>query len=301
MTQEQPSSLYIPPNCRPLSEDTAKQQIRLGIQGFPGTGKDWAVLGTPDRKQIGFPNCMVLNLDRGLGAFQGCDWIHEIPFWKISFGGKKEDQKEKVTRWLNEEGPKLTSNQTLIIDSLSTLEQIYHIWFKFNEVELAMTNSGKINEFAEWRLKEQWFNELHVIIKSFACDVILLCHESERPDKPTSVGQPGTYTGKIRPVLSGKFGDIVIREYTDWFRQHCGAKTNDPKPETLAAWRMTKAEFMAMQASFVGDTVYFWQTKGDDKFDAKASSLVNPPTYIPATYESFLKYSKYNNNNNKNK
>lgn len=290
MTQEQPNTnLYIPPNCQPLSHDTSKQQIRLGIQGFPGTGKDWSVLGTPDKTQIGFPNPIVLNLDRGLGAHSGCDWIYEIPFWKIY---KRLEQKDKMIEWLDKEGTKLSENQTLIIDSLSSLEQIYHMWFKANELQLAIGSNGQYNNFIEWQMKEKWFNEIHVMLKSFRCDIVLLCHEAERADKPTAPGQPGLYTGKIRPVLSGKFGDLIIREYTDWFRQHSGAKTKEPKDETLANFRMTKQEFFYMCDSFVGETIFWWQTKGSDLFDAKASSLINPPTFIPATYESFRKYQR---------
>ena len=284
-----PTDIYIPPSCRMLSEDTAKQQIRLGIQGFPGSGKDWSILGTPDGKQKGFPNPIVLNLDRGLGAHSQCTNIYEVPLYKMF---KRTEQKDKLVEWLDREGGKLTESQTLIIDSLSSLEQIYHIWFKDNESALAVSSTGAYNNFVEWNLKDKWFNEIHNIVKGFRCDIVLLSHEAERADKSTAPGQPGLYTGKIRPILSGKFGDLIVREYTDWFRQMSTSKVADPKDVTLAAFRMTKSEFINMQNSFVGDTIYYWVTKGTDTFDAKASSLVNPPTFIPATYESFLKYSR---------
>ena len=86
------SNIYIPPSCRTLSEDTAKQQIRLGIQGFPGSGKDWSILGTPDGKQKGFPNPIVLNLDRGLGAHSQCTNIYEVPLYKMF---KRTEQKDE--------------------------------------------------------------------------------------------------------------------------------------------------------------------------------------------------------------
>ena len=285
------TTLYIPPSCRPLSEDTAKQQVRLGIQGFPGTGKNWSILGSPDSAQVGFPHPLVLNIDRGLGAHQGIKWIYEVPIYKMF---KRHEQKDKLTEWLDREGSKLTENQTLIIDSLSSLDQIYHMWFKDNEARLAVGSNGSYNNFVEWQMKEKWFNEIHVMLKSFRCDIVLLCHEAERADKPTTPGQPGLYSGKIRPVLSGKFGDLIIREYTDWFRQHSASKNLDPKEDTLRNFHMTKAEFITMCNSFSGETIYYWQTKGNDLFDAKASSLVNPPTFIPATYESFLKYTRSN-------
>jgi len=282
---------YIPKSAVALSSDMSKQQVRLGIQGYGGVGKTWSVLGTPDQKQKGFPNCMVMNLDRGLGAHQGCSHIYEIPFYKMS---KKEDMKDKIMEWLNTEAYKLNEGQTLIIDSLSALEQIYHAYYRANEIQLAMGKGGRINDFAEWNIKENFFNEIHVVLKGLRCDVIMLAHEVERPDKPTIIGQPGTYSGKIRPLMTGKVGDSIVKEYTDWFRAHCCKKPTDPKPETLAAFRMSLAEFKTMCAEFPSDTLYYWQTQGDDLFNAKASSLVNPPMYIPATFAAFSKYQKTN-------
>ncbi len=281
-------AIFIPPDCQPLSSIIAKQQIRLGIQGFGGTGKNWSVLGTPDKKQRGFPNPIVLNIDRGLGAHSGCGHINELPFYKLH---KRSEMKDKLIEWLDKNASKMSEEQTLIIDNLSSLEQIYHEWYRANE-HMFISDKGQVNAFAEWQVKEKWFNQLHLLFHTLCCDVILLAHESERPDKSTTPGQPGQYTGKIRAVVTGKVGDTIIKEYTDWFRQRCCAKTQDPKPETLNGFRMTKDEFISMQRTFEGDTVYFWQTKGDDIFDGKASSLVNPPTFIPATYDSFLKYSR---------
>lgn len=286
------TDIYVPPNCRTLAADTAKQQVRIGLQGFGGTGKNWSTLGSPDKKQVGFPNCIVLNLDRGLGAHQGCEHILEIPFYLESFGGRIPERKDKLTEWLYKEGTKLKPAQTLIVDSLSKLDQLYHAWFKANENAIALGKNGKYNDFAEYQEKNKWFGEIHNIFGSLQCDIILLAHETEKADKPTTIGQPGMYTGKIRPILTGQFGDTIIKEYTDWFRQLCGTKTQEPKEGTLQAFGMTKQEFMVMQESFVGDTIYYWQTKGDDLFNAKASSLINPPTYIPATFSAFTKYRR---------
>lgn len=290
MTQEQPP--YVPKGCVPLDSDMTRQQVRLGIQGYPGSGKNWAVLGTPDRKQEGFPNPIVANLDRGLGAHQGCSHILEMPFYKMF---KSADMKDNIISWIDSEAIKLRSNQTLIWDSLSALEQIYHSWYRANEAQVALSpKTGKVNEFAEWNLKEIFFNEIATKIKWLSCDVILLAHEVERADKPTSIGQPGAYTGKIRPLMTGKVGDSIVKEYTDWFRQHAGKKVSEPKENTLAAFRMNLREFQEMQASFVGDTIYYWQTQSDDIFTAKASSLINPPLYIPANFAAFCKYRRYN-------
>jgi hypothetical protein len=282
------SNIYIPPNCNSLDKIVGRQQIRLGIQGFPNTGKTWATLT--------FQHPIVANLNRGLGAHQGRADVHEVPFYKSEVGGKREEVKDKFVQWLEKESPKLSSEQTLILDGLSDIENAYHIWFKANEMEVAISKTGRINEFMEWQIKEKYINEISFILLSLKCDVILLCHESERPDKPTTVGQPGQYTGKIRPVLSGKSGDTIIKDYTDWFRQHVAAKPTDYssiKPESLAAWGMKDVkEFKAMCDTFVGPAIYYWQTIGDDLFNAKSGSLVNQPKFIPANWESFSKYMR---------
>src|ERR1017187_902817 len=99
------NEIYTPPNCTTL-EKVTKQQIRLGVQGYPGSGKTFAALT--------FPNPIVLNLDRGLGAHQGRSDVIEIPFYQKAFSGGKETCKDKLVEWLEREGPKLTDQQTLI-------------------------------------------------------------------------------------------------------------------------------------------------------------------------------------------
>jgi hypothetical protein len=282
-------SIYLPPNCVTLDKSTSKQQIRLGIQGFPGTGKTWAALT--------FPNPIVLNLDRGLGAHTGRADVIEIPFYLPSFCGGKGELKDKLIEWIEREGVKLGAEQTLVFDGCSSLEVAYHLWFALNQHKF-LTKQGKVDDFAEFQVKKKYFGELHELFKSLKCDIISISHESERADKPTTVGQPGTYSGKIRPILTGAYGDIIVRDYTDWFRQHASDKPKDYTtltPESLANWGMkTKEEFKAMCDTFPRNTIYFWQLEGDDKFDGKCGSLVNFPRFIPANYKSFTTYMRKN-------
>jgi hypothetical protein len=104
------------------------------------------------------------------------------------------------------------------------------------------------------------------------------------------------YTGKIRPLISGATGDVIIKDYTDWVRAHVAAKPKDYKtisPESLASWGMkTPDEFKTMCDTFEGEAIFYWQTVGDDLFNAKAGSLVTPPKFLPANYKSFQKYQR---------
>jgi hypothetical protein len=280
--------IYMPPNCRTLDTVSAKQQVRLGIQGFPGVGKTWAALT--------FPNPIVLNLDRGLGAHQGRKDVIEIPFYEKAMSGGKTELKDKLLAWIEKEGPKLEAEQTLIIDGLSSIEISYHAWFAVNQ-HLFLTKQGKVDDFAEYQVKKKYLGEIFdLAIKSFRCDIILISHEAERADKPTTIGQPGEYTGKIRPLLTGAYGDTIVKDFTDWFRQHAAEKPRDfaaITPEALAAWGMkTTAEFKAMCDTFPRNTIYYWQCDGDNRFDGKAGSLVGFPKFIPANYQSFQKYMR---------
>lgn len=276
--------IYTPPNVFSL-ENVTSQQIRLGIQGFPGTGKTWAALT--------FPNPIVLNLDRGLGAHVGRKDVLEIPFYRSDFCGKRSELKDRLVLWLEKEGKKLTAAQTLVFDGCTSLEIAYHQWFAANQMSF-LTKTGKVDDFAEWQVKKKYFGELHELFKELACNVVFISHEAERADKPTTVGQPGAYTGKIRPLLTGAYGDIICRDYTDWFRQHASDKPTEDKltPEFLANWKMTKAEFQNLMTKYPRNTFYFWQTEGSDLFDGKCSSLVNYPRFMPAEYGSFEKYKR---------
>lgn len=280
-------AIYTPPGCNTLATTTSKQQIRLGLQGFPGTGKTWASLT--------FPNPIVLNLDRGLGAHIGRDDVIEIPFYQPSFCGSKTELKDKLIQWIDKEGKKLSSEQTLVVDGCTSIQNAYHIWFAANQHNF-LTKGGKVDDFAEWQVKKKYFGELHEALKYLACDVIFIAHESERADKPTTVGQPGVYSGKIRPLLTGAFGDELVGHYTDWFRQHASDKPTDYnviKPESLALWGMRDTkEFKAMCDTFPRNTIYYWQTEGDVLFDGKCSSLINFPHFMPANFTEFCKYQR---------
>lgn len=285
------SELYLPPGCKPLSEIKELPQIRLGIQGFPNAGKTWAALT--------FPNPIVANLDRGLGAHIGRSDVTEIPFYDSAFCKSIEpnytsaSKKDILIKWLETHGAKLRPNQTLVWDGNTSTQNAYHTWYDANKHKF-LTRDGKVNEFAEWNQKLSYYSALFDILKTLPCHVVFICHEVDRSDK-VAMGEAKRYSGKIRPLLTGQAGDELQSHFTDWFRQHTGdkpANINDVKEETLKLWRMTREEFKAMSSTFAGNSIYYWQCEGDDIFDAKASSLFNPPRFVPANFSIFEKYRR---------
>lgn len=283
------TELYTPPGCASLDKSNTEIQIRLGLQGFGGTGKTYSSLT--------FPNPIVYNIDRGLGAHTGRADVIEIPLHSAAFcktidpNFDPDRLKDVILTWLYKEGPKLTSNQTLVVDGNTGIQNAYHRWYRKNQRNF-LTKGGQINDFAEWTEKKVFFGELMELLKTLRCHVVYICHEVDQKDKNGPMGP--SYSGKIRPLLTGAFGDEILTHFTDWFRQMSRAKV-DPNTigdDVLKLWRMTKDEFRKMQDSFTGNAIYYWRTESDDIFDAKCSSLVNAPTLVPATYESFVKYRR---------
>lgn len=285
------SDIYKPSNSRQLSDANAEQQIRLGIQGYPGTGKTWSALS--------FPNPVVINLDRGLGAHVGRQDVIEIPMYDTTFCKTLDNQynpsrlKDVLVKWLDVEGRQLTANQTLVIDGNTGVQNAYHKWFQVNQM-LFLTKSGTVNDFAEWTVKRTYFGEIMEALKTLRCNVVYLCHEVDQKDKNGVQGP--SYSGKVRPLLTGSFGDELASHFTDWFRQHAQDKPvfNDTlrEEDVRSKWGMSKLEYKAWVDKFPRNTIYYWQTESDNIFDAKASSLVNFPRFIPADFTSFAKFRR---------
>jgi hypothetical protein len=274
-------SIYTPPNCFTLDKSTTRPQIRLGIQGYSGTGKTFGALS--------FPNPIVLNLDRGLGCHAGRTDVIEVPFYKKEFSGNSLGElKDRLMEWINKEAKKLSPEQTLVFDGCTSLQNAYHAWFKANQ-HLFLTKAGKVDDFAEWREKKNYYAEIMETFKMLSCDVIFIAHETAQKDKD------GGYTGKIRPLLTGQFGDEIVNHFSDWLRQLSNEKPTDfslIKEESLKKWEMTIKEFKEFCDNISNNSIYYWQTSSDNIFDGKVSSLVNCPMFVPANYSTFQKYSR---------
>lgn len=280
--------MYKPKGCLTLAELKSIPQIRLGLQGWGGTGKTWAAAT--------FPNCVVANSDRGLGAHFGRADIIEVPFYDHSFCRTFLPNpaanyfpwmlKDIIYKWLEKEATQLTEEQTLVWDGNTGMQNAYHKWYSQNKV---VTTGGDHDSRAEWGLKKTYYAEVIEMLKGLKCHVVFIAHEAEKKEKD------GEYRGKIRPLLSGSFGDELTTHFTDWFRQLAFDKSvsvDTVTPVELVKWGMTKDEFKKFLDTFPRGTYYGWQTESDNVFDGKCSSLVNFPRYIPADFKSFEKYRR---------
>lgn len=280
------SDIYIPTGAESL-EHTSQAQIRLGIQGAPGEGKTWAALT--------FPNPIVLNLDRGLGAHIGRKDVHEIKMYDPSFvdklakrvQGGPPNRRDATLKWLETEGQKLGYSQTLIVDAGTGLEEAFDAQ---ESLEPVYTDSGSIDKFSFWRHKIEYFGSITSILVSLKCNVVYISHEQVDRDKK------GELTGKMKPLLTGQYADKLVSKFTDWVRAIALDKPkdfNNIKDSELKNFGFKNAiEYKAMCDAFPRNTIYVWKLESDDMFSGKISSLVNFPTYIPANYQSFQKYMR---------
>lgn len=281
------SPIYIPPKCFPISQ-MQDQQHRIGIQGEPFSGKTFASLS--------FPNPIILSIDKKTNAHAHRDDAIVIPFYDGAYVDSivKRDgvasppnKKDSFIKWLRTEGEKLTPKQWLIWDGSTGTEEAYHLWYKQNPV---YGQGGKIDGFAEWRLKGEFFGELMDCFKSLRCSMIYICHETpERKDD-------GTLSGKAKPLMTGAFADKIAGNFTDWFRSITQKKpSNDAELEKLCSYYgITKDTAREWCASTPPDhkTIYLWQTQADEFCKAGTSSLRGCPKYVVADYKSFQQYKK---------
>ena len=291
------SPIYIPTTAISLATVEKKFQVRLGLQGPPKTGKTFSALS--------FPNPMVLSFDRGLVAHIGRKDVHEIPFYDdafvdslvkrkapdyIDFETKRQmprpfNRRDALLKWLYEDGQKLTSEQTLVVDGNTGIQAAFH---KQYWTEPAIDKDGKLKKYDEYNRKINYFTELAICLKSVKCNVVYLCHEMN--DRNAE----GDLNGKIRPLMSGAFKDEMQSHFTDWFRCITVAKPEkQDEAFFLKKYGIDGTVLVEWCASTPPDhkVIYLWQTQSDNIVEC-GSSLMNVPKYIIANYSSFTKYQR---------
>ena len=284
------SNLYKPKGSIYLSE-SEDNQVRLGIQGAPFSGKTTAALT--------FPNPVILTYDRKVSAHLHRDDVPLVPFYNPAFidtivkrAGTQAppEKKDALIKWLETEGLKLVHEQTLLVDGCTGIEDSFHTWFTYNEPELATSKKGEYNKFVQWDLKKRYFTEVWNAFKAIQCDIVFICHEQDDRNRD------GSYNGKIKPLLTGQAADKMGANFTDWVRQVVISKPQSPEEieKVCTKYNTNKAVVTEWCKATPADynSIHLWETQGGDIFDGGVSSLLNAPRYILATYETFAKYKK---------
>lgn len=289
------TEIYRPPGSVTLDNQDINFQVRLGLQGMPGTGKTHA--------STTFKDPLFISFNRGLASHVGRQDIIEVPFWDGAFCDKIEKRaglqmpparKDALVKWLQANAGKLTTRQTVIFDGSNDIEFEYHRWWHQNK-ENYITQSGDIDGFKEWRLKIDYFGEIMSYIKEIKSDVIYIIHES--PDR----NEKGILNGYVRPLLTGQYQDTLVGNFSDWYRCHSFAKPANPEAVTKCKEFFTKSMGYPVTDATLAEWIkstpedhhafYLWQTQSDNIFKAKCS-LIGAPKFILANYKTFNQYKR---------
>lgn len=184
--------MYTPPNTV-LSQSG---HVRLGLQGFPGTGKTTSAMT--------FPNLFAVDFDHKLP-----DNTPSAPFWNADFvdsliprtkqydktkPGYPPNRRDAFDKWLRDNHSKFEPEQTLLIDSYTMLDAAFHAQM---DAEPILNKQGEINALAGWGFKLTYLARIFEMIKSCRCNVVMTFHETEKTDAN------GDVLNKLRPVMQG--------------------------------------------------------------------------------------------------
>jgi len=268
--------MYIPTKSQNLKEIDFVQ-IRLGLLGESGTGKTFSALT--------FPNPVVADFDGGLVAHQGRDiiaipfhehdWVKDAPRGKITHPNGGPNRRDAFLEWLKTEAVKLEKDQTLVLDSWTTLQDAFDAQ---TDLEPAVNNDGKIDSYVFWERKIDFSKQVMTSLKGLKCHVVVTFHESKVRDPKT-----GQLMDKIAPLMQGKFVASLMLHFTDFFR--CHAKD---KIKLDANKKPVLDELTGKQV--VEDTIFLWQCKSDSSVNCK-TRMHDAPMFLEPHFNS-LKYNK---------
>lgn len=255
-----------------LKEIPAVPRIMLGIQGPPGSGKTASALT--------FPNPIIAEFDNSdYNGLLKLDHLRDvkpqiIPFYSQSFIVDTlkipPNRSHIILRhkafqdWLFEHGPKLTPDQTLIVNTWSFLQDVIDA-FIFCKAEEVFGRDGKRDDFAPWDNKIEHSKQILNALKDLSCNVVITFHESLERDKNT-----GLMLDKTQPLQQGKFVTRIKGFFPSFYKS------------------IVRQKFDANGKPIEGQKPeYLWQTASDNKFDAK-NSRPDLPMLVPATYKSLV-------------
>lgn len=248
--------MFIIPNSRPPAED---KQIRLLIIGVPGSGKTTSSLT--------FPNPICANTDRGLLGHRHRTDIQEVPFYDEEWLRKNFPSETPASAYLSfikKHRKNLTPDQTLITDSLTTLQDYFH---SAKEPQTPTSKGGELDKRWIWSEKLKYMRDVHLALGELKCNIVSIIHEvPERNSEGVIIG--------YRNALTGAFGDSLGRCYTDLFRQIVVVTDKNEGGKLIKSYE------------------YKFQIKPDATYKIIKTRQQTTQQFIPATYEAIKELYK---------
>lgn len=236
-------AIYIPQNSIPFN-DLVVPQIRLLIVGPPGSGKTFNTINS-------FPNVVYADFDNGLTDERLKEYSPTIlPFYDIDWCKSKlgtDNQCNAFKRWINTEARKLGVEQTLVIDSLTGLQDVFH---KYTEPLIPTNKEGVKDGYYIWGEKGSLFRDLHILLKTLKCNIVSIMHTKEERDKNDVL------IGKVTPNFSGGFKAGLCSHYTDVFVSTCTTPTpTTPSKYLWQVWKSDKYDFIKARGNYTQATI----------------------------------------------
>jgi len=185
-------------------EKYTNSQRRVLLMGPPKWGKTWSALTSP--------NPVVADFDRGLAGYP--NEVCSIPFYDLKWvmnTFKLRWNAEAFLKWLQTDALQLEKDQTLIVDSLSTLSDALTTEL---DSKTPLTRQGEKDSFWFWRAWSQYLCDMCNAFTRLQCNVILISHEQEIRDSETGkiLGYKWLLKGQDFPPRMSQFFTDVIRQ-----------------------------------------------------------------------------------------
>jgi hypothetical protein len=248
--------LFIPSVCK-KSSDLDIAQRRLLLISEPGDGKTFTSLMTSPNPQLididkGITDPRLIKLEFPTYNIWDDKWCNEVL--------KKSVKCNAVMEVVMQYGPKLAPNQTLILDSISSLEDDLrdYMW----EMTPVSRKTGQKEGFDFWEKMLEYWIKLFTQMSKLKCHIIVTAHLGERRDK-----ENGVLLG-YGALIDGKMKQQIGRFFTDVLKQVSVTKVIDAQGRKK--------------------TEYKWQAMPDEYFKTKCRSIVTNQ-FIPADFNNLLK------------
>lgn len=231
------------------SADLKSTQIRLFLIGPPKSGKTFSAAT--------FPDPIFVDFDKGLTSPELRERkLKFLPMYDNDFIKNEMKQQNSVnalTWFLKNEAPKLTNEQTIVLDSLSTIGDVV----MEDCVKRTPINNGKPEGYWTWTEWAKWWLNLCHMFNSLTCHVVVTAHEKEIRNDET-----GKLEGYLWLMKGKDFSPRMPQFFTDIFRQI--------KTSKEAGGKITEE--------------FNWQVKGDTAFPFACTRMTTDQKLVKADF-----------------
>lgn len=196
-----------------IPSDGGKRNMIL-IVGRPFSGKSTAAATFPNAVFLDFDHKAPLNTTT-------------VPFWNAEFCDKLAprknpnhipNRKDALINYLKrhvvtpDPAQRIPYDHTLILDSVTALEEAIHRQVEQEGIP-SSPKTGKPDGYFLWARKIDYLRDFFAVAQAWPGTFICIMHEQ---DEKNEEGNP---TGRIRPLMSGSYGDQLPAKFTCMFRQ----------------------------------------------------------------------------------